>query len=142
VRFKKTVATVLFASLLAACGSEEASMKPQSCLESMPNAIDGLQVTGARSEQNVIKNVWPIVCMAQHKFRERLKDNPELEGTIEVTLSVEFNGEIGSYRIVRSTLKDPVVEKQVLRLFQFKDFDPYGPQNSESDIRFPIRLEP
>jgi outer membrane biosynthesis protein TonB len=108
----------------------------------MPETISGLTVSGARSEQNVIQNLWPVVCMARQKYRARLQEKPNLEGTIELQLSVEFNGEIGPHGIARSTLADPVLEKQVLRLLQFMDFDPYGPQNSESEIVFPIHLKP
>jgi TonB family protein len=86
--------------------------------------------------------MWPVVCRAQELYWERLAKSPGLKGTIELSIMVEFNGEIGAYSIARSTMDDRDFETQVLRLFQFMDFDPYGPHNSESDIRFPIHFKP
>lgn len=142
MNFKKAAATLIFLLLIAACNSKEESTQPKSCLENMPETISGLRVKGTRSEKNVTKNMWPIVCRAREVYRQRLLENPKIkEGKVELELLVEFNGEIGPYRIVRSTLGDPVFEKQIMALFEFVDFDPYGPQNSESEILLPLHFE-
>jgi TonB family protein len=125
-----------------ACGSEKKPEQPKSCVESVPDRISGLNVSGARSEKNVIKNLWPLVCKARELYRERLAEKTGIEGTIDLKLNVEFNGEVGAHSIARSTVKDPELEKRVLRLIQFADFDVFGPQNSETEILLPIRLKP
>jgi hypothetical protein len=139
---KNFAVLVLLLFLLSACTSENQSQQPGGCLENKPESIPGLKVLGERSEKNVINNLWPVVCKAQEMYRERLKDNPRLKGSIELKLSVEFNGEIGPYSIARSTLKDPVLEDRLLRFIAYMDFDPYGPRNSESSILFPIHFQP
>ncbi|HID30025.1 MAG TPA: hypothetical protein EYP19_08480 [Desulfobacterales bacterium] len=133
---------IFFLSLLTACTSEEQPKRPEECLKNRPTSVAGLKVTGARSEKNVIHNMWPIVCKARELYQERLKVRPGLKGTLELRLSVEFNGEIGPYSIARSSIEDEVLERQILSLIDFMDFDPYGSQNTESDILFPIHLEP
>jgi hypothetical protein len=143
VTFRKATVILIFVSLLAACGTEEAPKQPKSCLERMPEKIASLKVSGARTEKNVISNLWPIICRAQELYAQQRKENPALgKGTVELKLSVEFNGEIGAYSIIRNTTGDPTFEKMILKLFQFMDFDPYGVHNSESEIVLPIHFKP
>ena len=139
---KNVIILILFVFLLTACTSTDQPQQPEGCFENMPQSIPGLKVTGARSEKNVINNMWPVICKARQVYQERLKDNPKLIGTIELKLSVEFNGEIGPFSITRKTIEDPVLEKRLLALIQFMDFDPNGPQNSESEILLPIHFNP
>lgn len=133
---------VFLVLMVAACTSENPSGQPKNGYETIPESIPGLKISGPRSEKNVIYNLWPVICKAREIYQERLKDTPGLKGTVELTLSVEFNGEIGPYSIVRSTLEDPEIKAHLLRLISFMDFDPYGPQNSEANILVPIRFEP
>ncbi|BBO68414.1 hypothetical protein DSCA_23440 [Desulfosarcina alkanivorans] len=143
MKIKKTIVVVIVASLLIACGSEKEPEHPKSCLESMPETISGLKVSGARTEKNVINNLWPIICRAQELYARRMKENPELgKGTVALKMAVEFNGEIGAYSIVRNTTGDPELEKMILKLFQFMDFAPFGAHNSESEIVLPIHFKP
>jgi hypothetical protein len=141
---KKRSFTIFVISLLllAACATVNQPRQPKRCLENIPKSVAGLKIKGARSEANVIQNMWPIMCKAQEVYRKRLKTNPKLKGTIELKLYVEFNGEIGTYSIVRDTLQDRAVEARILSILQFSDFDPYGPFNSESDIIFPFTFNP
>jgi hypothetical protein len=140
---KKNVAIfVLFVSLFTACTSGDQPQQPEGCLENMPQRIPDLKVTGTRSEQNVITNLWPFICKARELYQERIKENPKMKGTWELKFSVEFNGEVGPWHITRSTLEDSVLEQQLLDLIQFMEFDPYGPWNSESEILLPIHFEP
>jgi hypothetical protein len=125
-----------------ACASLNQFGSPKPCLENKPQNIAGLKIEGARTRANVIHNMWPIACRAQEIYQERLKDNPKLKGMIELKLYVEFNGEIGPFSIGRNTLQDPAIENEILTMIQFMDFDPFGPQNSEADILFPIHFKP
>jgi len=137
----KAVVVLIVVSFLYACGSEEEPATAKSCLESMPEKISGLKVAGARSEKNVIANLWPAICRARDLYAQRIKENPNLgEGMIELKFTVDFIGEIEAYFIVRSTLGDSVFDKMVLRLFEFMDFDPYGAHNSETQILLPIHF--
>jgi hypothetical protein len=141
---RKMAVFFFLAAFLAACTSENKPQeKAKGCLENKPHSISGLKVTGARSEKNVIHNLWPLVCRAQELYGQRLKENPGLKkGMVELKLSVEFNGEIGPFSLIRNTVGDPVFEKRLLKLFQFMDFDPYGEHNSQSEIILPIHFKP
>ena len=137
------VVLALIVALLMGCGAEEEPAHAKNCLESMPEAISGLAVSGARSEKNVIANLWPLACRAQELYRDRLLENPDLKkGTVELKLAVEFNGEIISIAIARNTVADAAFEKKLLNLLAFMDFDPYGAHNTESDILFPMHFKP
>ncbi|BBO86110.1 hypothetical protein DSCO28_66760 [Desulfosarcina ovata subsp. sediminis] len=143
MKIKLTVVVVIVASLLFACGSKKESEPPKSCLESIPEAISGLKISGARPEKNVIANLWPTICRARELYAQRMKENPKLgKGMIELKITVDFNGEIEAYSIARSTLDDPAFDQKVLRVFEFMDFDPYGPHNAETQILLPIRFKP
>jgi TonB family protein len=139
---RRIAALCFFVLLLAACGRDNARETAENCIENEPERVAGLQVEGARSERNVIHNLWPVVCKAQELYRERLAEHPGLKGTIELSMVVEFNGEIGAFSIARSTMDDKDFEKQVIRLLQFMDFDSYGAHNSEAEIRYPIHFKP
>lgn len=129
--------------LLAGCSSvNQASMKPETCLKNKPKTIPGLKIKGARSEQNVIHNLWPLVCKTRQLYRERLKETPKLTGTLELKLYVEFNGEIGPFEITCNKLEDPSIERKLRNLIEFMDFDPYGPDNSDSEVVLPIHFTP
>ncbi len=138
---KNVLVLAIWVLMLAACTSENQSEEPKNCYEAIPSSIPGLKIQGARSEKNVIHNMWPVICKAREMYHERLKDQPGLKGTLELKLTVEFNGEIGPTTIFRSTLEDPVFEDRFLRLISFMDFDPYGPRNSETEIILPIRFK-
>jgi hypothetical protein len=139
---KNIIILIFFVFLLTACTSGGQPQQLEGCLENMPQNIPGLKVTGARSEKNVITNLWPFICKARELYRERLKENPKLKGTWELKFSVEFNGEIGPWDITRNTLEDSLFEQRLLRLISFMDFDSYGPHNSESEIFLPIHFDP
>ena len=138
---KKLVVLALLISNILACNGKDSSQAPKSCMESMPDSIVGMSVTGARSPENVTHNLWPIVCLARDLYQKQRKDNPNLKGLVEIKMAVEFNGEIGSYAITRSTLNSPAFENKIKRLFQFMDFDPYGEHNTESEIVLPIHFK-
>jgi hypothetical protein len=136
---KNFIVLIFFTVLIiAACSSENPSEQPKNCLDNLPTSIPGLKIQGVRSEKNVIQNLWPLICRAREIYQEQLNDKPRLNGIVEIKLTVEFNGEIGPYSIVRSTLEDSVFEDRFLRLISFMDFDPYGPLNSETEIILPI----
>jgi hypothetical protein len=132
----------LLIPILVACSSAEQSNLSEDCYESIPEKIPGLKVQGERSEKNVIKNLWPVVCRAQELYRERLKYDPSIKGTIELKVSVEFNGEIGPYSIIRDTIEDKAFERQLLDIIGYLDFDSYGSFNSETEIILPIDFKP
>ena len=128
--------------LLSACGSNNSRETSENCLDNEPEHVSGLKIEGERTERNVIHNMWPVVCQARKIYMERLKEKPGFKGKIELKMRVEFNGEIGAYSISRSNMNDKDFETRVLRLFQFMDFDPYGPHNSETEIHYPIHFNP
>ena len=142
MKSKRALLVLFFILLLAGCSAKEEPQSPGSCLERMPQKITGLVVKGERSETNVISNVWPMLCKAEEFYLERRKTNPKRSGIIELELRVEFNGEIGEFSILRNTVDDPDLEKDVIGLFEFFDFDPFGKHNSESEIILPIRFSP
>jgi hypothetical protein len=142
VKIKQVTVIVILISLLTACNSKKEPELPRSCLESMPKTISGLKVTGARSEQNVIKNMWPVTCAAKEVYQDRLKKNSKLKGKLVIKLSVEFNGEIGPFSIVEDTLEDPIIKNSVMNYIRYHEFDWFGAHNSETDIVYPIHLEP
>ena len=139
---KRLIMLVVFISLLFACSGKEQSQPPKGCMESMPDTISGLNVTGTRSPENVTQNLWPIVCKARELYAQQLKDNPDLKGVIEINMTVEFSGEIGAFKITRNTINNPAFENKIKRLFQFMDFDPFGKHNSESQIMLPMHFKP
>ncbi len=137
----RAVILISFTFIAVACSSDNTSGQAD-IRNDIKEKIPGLEVSGTRSEKNVINNVWPVICRAQELYQERLKDNPGLNGMVKLKIFVEFNGEIGAYSIVRSTLDDPVFEGQLMRVISFMDFDFYGPHNSETEILLPIHFKP
>lgn len=139
---KKSILLAFLVSLILGCSVEDQSQAPKGCLESMPDTISGMTVTGVRSPENVTHNLWPVICRARDLYQHQRKDNPDLKGVVEIKMVVEFNGEIGSYAITRSTMPSPAFENNIKRLFQFMDFDTFGEHNSESEIVLPIQFKP
>jgi hypothetical protein len=140
---KKLIILAALISLLFACsGKQDPPQSPKGCMQSMPNTISGLNVTGTRTPENVTQNLWPIVCKARGLYAQQLKDNPNLKGVIEINMAVEFSGEIGAFKITRKTTDNPAFENKIKRLFQFMDFDPFGEHNSESQIMLPMHFKP
>lgn len=142
INFIKSIVLAFFISLILACSSDDRKEAPKGCMESMLETISGMTVTGARSPANVTRNLWPAVCKAKALYQQQRKDDPDLKGSVEIKLAVEFNGEIESYGIVHSTMNAPAFENKIKRLFQFIDFDFYGKHNSESEIVLPIHFTP
>lgn len=135
------VVIVLGAGLLASgCGKTREPQTPEECSKIIPETVQGLKITGARSERNVIKNMVPFVCALQKAYRKRRADVPSLKGSLLLNIRVEFNGEVNGYSIDRVGFDDPVFLKQIERMLAFLDFDAYGPFNSETEFVYPVRF--
>lgn len=122
------------------CGKKKEPAKPQDCYKTFPKAVKGLKITGERSERNIIKHMVPFVCDLQELYQKRLQKKPDLKGTLELRILVEFNGEIMSYSIERTSIEDALFLKEVKHRLAFLSFDSYGPFNSETEFIYPVRF--
>ncbi len=122
------------------CGKNKESAKPEDCYEIFPKTVDGLKITGERSERNIIKHMVPFVCYLQELYQKRLQEKPDLKGILELRILVEFNGEVMSYSIERTSIEDPLFLKEVKHRLAFLSFDSYGQFNSETEFIYPIRF--
>jgi hypothetical protein len=122
---------------LAACGRQD---EVQDRGE-IPSDVPGLEIEGPRSTANVIANMDPAVRIMQEIYRKHRDRNPDLEGRLELKLSVDWNGEILQIEVGRSTMKDSVFEKEVVRPLQFLDFDAWSSSREETEIVYPVEFE-
>jgi len=137
--------TVFFLCLLLTttgigCGKDKAPAKAEDCLAQIPESVDGLRIEGERPEKNIIVNMVPFICGIQDLYQKRLAEKPELKGSLELKILVEFNGEIISYAIDRVTIDDTVLVKEIKHRLGFLDFDPYGRFNTETEFTYPVRF--
>lgn len=142
INVKKSFVLAFLVSLILGCSFHDRSHAPNICMESKPDVIPGMTVTGDRSSENVTHNLWPIVCQSWKLYEQQRKNNPDLKGVVKINMIVDFNGEIGTFAIARSTVNNPSFENKIKRLFQCMDFDPFGEHNSESEIMLPMHFIP
>jgi len=136
---KKGLAYVLLllVPLLTSCGcgrQEAGSDHSEERLVEIP----GLAVTGARSRGNVLQNLQPVVRAMNRIYERHRARNPDLKGRMEIHLDVEFNGEIGRIEVVRTTIPDEALGRELLRPLQFADFDGWDAAEDGTEVRFPI----
>ena len=124
----------------ASCDNREVDLKADQ-KPGTPSAIKKLEVTGSRTKANVRKNMTPLVNKMVEIYKKHQAKNPELKGTIELRLVVEFNGEVQEIKIIRTTISDENFLKDVIRPIEFTDFDGWGNSEDETEILCTIEFK-
>lgn len=72
-------------------------------------------------------------------YREGKKKNPNLEGTVRVTVAIDFKGKVKSIKITEKTLPDPVAQcmLKVVKATPFPDASKCPDKNITIPMTFP-----
>ena len=97
-----------------------------------------LNETAVRTKEDLQRSVNTLKGALSYIYKQALKNNPDIKGSILLTLIVEPDGKARSCRIVASQFRDPQFESKVLA--QFCNH-PYGNIDGAGDYYFAYPLD-
>ncbi len=130
---------LLAGALLAAggCGGEEKTTEwktMEECIEQQPSRIPGLEVDGSRSVDNVANQIWKIDCRLQLTYRNELRKKTELAGDIRLRFPVDYNGEIGTIEVLRSSIEDEDFVRKIRYVIDTSEFPFWADRESDETV--------
>lgn len=93
----------------------------------------------SRSYESIVEVVDSIKGWIRFVYNRALRENPTLKGVITLEFEINPSGDVASCRVVSSTMKNPVLEDQLVKRFlQLK----FPPANGINTVIYPITLVP
>lgn len=111
----------------------------ESCLETTPAEVDGLKViAGSRSKASIIKDMVPLICRSEGLFKQ-LQSSGEMikPGSVTFQVSVEFNGEVITAKVVDNTIESKKFIKYVSRFINEIEFSPWNWEETDTVFLYP-----
>jgi len=87
------------------------------------------------SIQRIISQNKPAVCYA---YKKRLRDNPNLNGTITVKFSIDEFGKVISAQTVESTMSDLELEETIVGRVRKYKFEKIDIPNDTTTVTYPF----
>ena len=72
------------------------------------------EAMGARSEESLRKVLTDNMGRLQYIYEKHLKTNPDIGGKVEVEVTINADGSIGSVNILRSEIAVPLLQQDIL----------------------------
>lgn len=117
-----------------------ASFNPKTCLEQVPDSVDGLEIIqGPRTKQNIAADMHPAFCNGQVLLK-LMNDGgkPVQAGTVWFKVSVEYTGEVSSVEIVKSEIESRDFLKKVSDMIMDSDFTPWQRHDEDAGFIYPM----
>ncbi len=96
-------------------GSESIGLKKRGKLVvEAPRTVSSGPMAGGRSQQSIMRVVTQHIAGLRYAYNKRLKVKPGLRGKITVRFSINQAGTVVKCSVVRTTIKDSVLEKQIV----------------------------
>ena len=92
-------------------------------------ALSTDSITGNRSMRSVARGISGYDANLRYPYIRRLRDNPDLSGTITVKFAIDEFGKVVSATLVKSTMNDTTFEKATvdrIKKCNFEEIDKPG----------------
>ena len=136
--------TAVVMIFLTACATQShaPAFDPQTCLETIPHRVDGLQIlAGPRSAQNVIRDMVPAICNGQVLFRKmQIEDDLLKSGTVVFRVVVEYTGEVKNVSVKETTIASAPFIAQVSAMIENTDFAFWARDDTDTVFIYPVRF--
>lgn len=93
-----------------------------------------------RSYESIVEVVDSIKGWIRFAYNRALRENPTLKGMITLEFEINPSGNVTSCRVISSTIKNPVLEDQIVKRFLQLKFPPVP--SGINTIIYPITLVP
>jgi outer membrane biosynthesis protein TonB len=93
-----------------------------------------------RSYESIVEVVDSIKGWIRFVYNRSLRENPALKGIITLEFDINPSGDVTSCRVISSTMKNPVLEDQLVKRFLQLKFPPVP--NGINTVIYPITLVP
>ncbi len=93
-----------------------------------------------RSYESIVEVVDSIKGWIRFVYNRSLRENPALKGMITLEFEINPSGDVTSCRVISSTMKNPVLEDQLVKRFLQLKFPPVP--NGINTVIYPITLVP
>lgn len=135
----KTLVTVSVTScLMLGCGGSKTETKGADCLSQQPKDLKRLTVEGVRSRANVVHELWKVICAVGD---QRARLFPEIEGTVKVAFSVDFNGEMGRVEVINSTVNSEEFVRLIVRTLEGGEFSFWGQNRDDTQVTYTFEFD-
>lgn len=101
---------------------------------------DGGMKKGPRSVENVIRNMEMIVPRLRYLYAEMQVGKPELAGTVQMLLDVDWKGNVTYVSVWKSTMNDLTFEDLMEATLINHRFDVWREGKQKTEIIYPIEF--
>jgi TonB family protein len=105
---------------------------------SEPKFVKGCSLTGGRSRPDIMRVVMQNIASLKYEYSKRLREKPDLAGTIVVKFVVDPKGSVIACQIVESTMKDPDLEKRIIEKIKRWVFDKVDDKTGTTEVVYPF----
>lgn len=123
--------------LVFGCGPENEAGAGD-CLSQQPKDLKGLAVRGVRSRSNVVHELWKLICPIREYHRSQ---KPQVAGSMQVKLTVDYNGEVGAVQVLRSDIDDEQLKRRVVRILESAEFSYWGQEKDDTEVTYTFSFE-
>jgi|GEM_PF-4947490 len=105
---------------------------------SSPDFLKGGALTGGRSRASIQRVVMQNMAALRHAYSRRLKDKPDLSGTVTVKFSIDEFGRVISAQMTGSTINDSELENTVVSRVKSWVFDKIDKPGDVTEVTYPF----
>ncbi len=103
-----------------------------------PRSISGVGPgLGGRSQESIMRVVMQHMAGLRYAYNKRLKDKPNLRGTITVRFTIDPPGNVVEAVVIATTMGDPMLENDVITQIQSWQFDAVEKQ-ANAVVQYPF----
>jgi len=100
--------------------------------------LKGGQLTGGRSRASIQRIVMQNMAAMRHAYNRRLREKPDLSGTVIVKFAIDELGKVISAEVAETTMNDPELEQIVVARVRSWDFGKIDIQGDVTELVYPF----
>jgi Ca-activated chloride channel family protein len=93
---------------------------------------------GGRSKQSVLRVVMQNLASLRYAYNKRLRDKPDVQGTVTVKFKIDYAGKVISCEIVQTTMNDPELENAIKTRIQRWVFEGVTNKDDVTEVVYPL----
>jgi len=105
---------------------------------SSPDFLKDGQLTGARSRASIQRTVMQNMAAIRHAYNRRLRERPDLSGTVAVKFAVDEFGKVIFAQVVETTMNDSELEQIIVARVRSWDFGKIDIPGDVTEVIYPF----
>jgi TonB family protein len=113
-------------------------MKRGSLKITAPDFLKGASLTGGRSKASIMRVLMQNIAALRYVYNKRLREKPDVQGTVTVKFKIDYTGKVISCEIVKSTMNDPELENAIKIKIRRWVFEEIPQKDDVTEVVYPF----